>query len=96
MAGRISLYVRLQKVTLYLSIKKRLRSFRRRFLYVCHISFSSSSSVCLANRPTGMLQPESFLPFRLPESGKDEIFPDQNRTFYQHAVTSQKLQLFLF
>ena len=26
MAGRISLYVRLQKVTLYLSIKKRLRS----------------------------------------------------------------------
>ena len=33
MAGRISLYVRLQKVTLYLSIKKGLRSFRRRFLY---------------------------------------------------------------
>ena len=32
MAGRISLYVRLQKVTLYLSIKKRLRSFRRRIL----------------------------------------------------------------
>ena len=96
MAGRISLYVRLQKVTLYLSIKKAPAELPQA-LFVCmpHL-FSSSSAVCLANRPTGMLQPESFLPFRLPESGKDEIFPDQNWTFYQHAVTSQKLQLFLF
>lgn len=55
MAGRISLYVRLQKVTLYLSIKKAPAELPQA-LFVCmpHL-FSSSSAVCLANRPTGML-----------------------------------------